>query len=107
MQLKEELGGVGEFTSPVTYPDDYFSHKLAGLAAFIAAGLPMGTVTITAAGGYDTHSDESKDLADNLKQTCDGLLAFQRDLEKRNIADRVLIEVWSEFGRRPEENGSG
>ena len=34
------------------------------------------------------------------------MLAFQRDLEARGLADRVLIEMWSEFGRRPEENGS-
>jgi uncharacterized protein (DUF1501 family) len=35
------------------------------------------------------------------------VLAFQRDLEARGLADRVLIEMWSEFGRRPEENGGG
>ena len=35
------------------------------------------------------------------------MLAFQRDLEARGIADRVVIQLWSEFGRRPEENGSG
>jgi uncharacterized protein (DUF1501 family) len=35
------------------------------------------------------------------------VLAFQRDLEARGLADRVLITLWSEFGRRPEENGSG
>ena len=35
------------------------------------------------------------------------MLAFQRDLEARGIADRVLVTMWSEFGRRPEENGSG
>src|SRR5205807_1535865 len=33
--------------------------------------------------------------------------AFQRDLEARGLADRVLIVLWSEFGRRPQENGSG
>jgi uncharacterized protein (DUF1501 family) len=38
--------------------------------------------------------------------TADTLLAFQRDLEARGLQDRVLVEVWSEFGRRPEENGS-
>jgi uncharacterized protein (DUF1501 family) len=105
-QLRTELGGVGDFASPVPYPDDYFSHRLAGLAAYIAVGLPMRVVTISAPGGYDTHSDQAGDLTDNLKTTCDGLLAFQRDLEARGLADRVLIEVWSEFGRRPEENGS-
>jgi len=106
-KLRTELGGLGQFTSPVTYPEDNrFAHKLAGLAAYIAAGLPIQVVTISAAGGYDTHSGQAADLADNLKATCDGLLAFQRDLESRGLADRVLVEVWSEFGRRPEENGS-
>ena len=38
--------------------------------------------------------------------TADSLLAFQRDLEARGLADRVLVHVWSEFGRRAQENGS-
>jgi uncharacterized protein (DUF1501 family) len=105
-KLRQDLGGIGEFSSPVTYPDDWFSHKLAGLAAFIAGGLPLRVVTIRAAGGYDTHAGQAEDLERNLRQTCEGLLAFQRDLEARGLADRVLIEMWSEFGRRPEENGS-
>ncbi len=54
--------GSAHFTSPVAYPDTDFAHKLAGLAAFIAAGLPMRVVTIRAAGGYDTHSDQAGDL---------------------------------------------
>jgi uncharacterized protein (DUF1501 family) len=105
-QLRTELGNVSGFTSPVTYPNNYFAHKLAGLAAYIAAGLPMRVVTISAPGGYDTHATQAEDLANNLKATCDGLLAFQRDLEARGLDNRVLIEVWSEFGRRPGENGS-
>jgi uncharacterized protein (DUF1501 family) len=105
-KLRTELGNLGGFTSLVTYPETSFAHKLAGLAAYINAGLPIRVVTLSAAGGYDTHSDQAADLSANLKDTCDGLLAFQRDLEARGLADRVLIEVWSEFGRRPEENGS-
>ena len=105
-QLRQELGGVGKFTSPVTYPKTGFSHKLAGLAAYIDFGLPMRVVTVRASGGYDTHAGQATDLERSLKDTCDGLLAFQRDLESRGLADRVLIELWSEFGRRPEENGS-
>jgi uncharacterized protein (DUF1501 family) len=105
-KLRTDLGGIGNFSSPITYPDTYFSHKLAGLAAFIAAGLPMRVVTIRASGGYDTHANEAEDLAGGLQETCEGVLAFQRDLEARGLADRVLIEMWSEFGRRPEENAS-
>jgi uncharacterized protein (DUF1501 family) len=105
-KLRQDLGGIGDFTSPVAYPDTYFAHKLAGLAAYISAGLPMRAVTIRASGGYDTHADQATDLDRGLRETCEGLLAFQRDLESRGLDDRVLVEMWSEFGRRPEENGS-
>jgi uncharacterized protein (DUF1501 family) len=67
----------------------------------------MRVVTIRAAGGYDTHANQAEDLERNLRETCEALLAFQRDLEARGLADRVLVHVWSEFGRRGAENGSG
>ena len=79
---------------------------MAGLAAMLAAGLPLHCVALSAFGMYDTHSDQAEDLADGLKLTSDTLLAFQRDLEARGLANRVLTLVWSEFGRRAEENGS-
>jgi uncharacterized protein (DUF1501 family) len=106
-KVREELKEVGEIDSPVPYPQSEFAHKLAGLAHYIDKGLPINIVTLRAAGGYDTHSDEAEDLHQYLTETCEGVLAFQRDLEKRGLADRVMIEMWSEFGRRPEENGSG
>ena len=96
------------YGSPVPYPnvDDSFPRQLAGLAAMIAAGLPLRCVAITAPGEYDTHSDQPQALADGLDVTARTLFSFQRDLEARGLADRVLTLVWSEFGRRAEENGS-
>ncbi|WP_210492525.1 DUF1501 domain-containing protein [Patulibacter sp. SYSU D01012] len=97
------------YTSPVAYPhssESAFPQRLADLAAMIAAGLPLRCVALTAAGEYDTHDHQADALASGLKLTFDSLLAFQRDLEARGLADRVLIHVWSEFGRRAEENGS-
>ena len=73
----------------------------------IAAGLPLRVVALSAPGEYDTHSDQAGSLARGLQLTADSLLAFQRDLEARGVADRVLVHVWSEFGRRGAENGSG
>ena len=96
------------FTSPVAYPtsDDEFPRRLAGLGAMLGAGLPVRVVALTAPGMYDTHDDQPQELADGLKLTADSLLAFQRDLEARGLADRELVHVWSEFGRRAKENGS-
>jgi uncharacterized protein (DUF1501 family) len=94
--------------SPVPYPksDSGFPDQLAGLAAMLAAGLPLHCVALSAYGMYDTHSEQPNRLSEGLKLTSDALLAFQRDLEARGLADRVLTLVWSEFGRRAEENGS-
>jgi uncharacterized protein (DUF1501 family) len=97
------------YTSPVPYPgaeDDEFPRRLAGLAAMLGAGLPIRVVALSAPGMYDTHDDQPQELADGLKLTAESLLAFQRDLEARGLADRVLVHVWSEFGRRAKENGS-
>jgi uncharacterized protein (DUF1501 family) len=96
------------FGSPVAYPEhrSSFPNRLAGLAAMLAAGLPLRCVALRAYGMYDTHSDQPEAFASGLKLTSETLLAFQRDLEARGLADRVLTLVWSEFGRRGEENGS-
>jgi uncharacterized protein (DUF1501 family) len=111
-KLRQQLQPFGgqSITSPVTYPADAeaadFSKRLAALAAMLSAGLPMRCVSMSAPGDYDTHDNQKDDLATGLKATADSLVAFQRDLEARGLADRVLLHVWSEFGRRGEENGS-
>ena len=110
-RLRQQLLPFGgkQVQSPVAYPegdDSGFSRRLAALAAMLGGGLPLKCVALNAPGDYDTHDSQPQDLADNLKATADGLLAFQRDLEARGLADRVLVQVWSEFGRRGEENGS-
>jgi uncharacterized protein (DUF1501 family) len=104
----QSVGDKPGFTTPVAYPasKDAFPRRLAGLAAMIAAGLPLRVVALTAPGHYDTHSDQAGALSQGLQVTADSLLAFQRDLEARGIADRVLVHVWSEFGRRAQENGN-
>ena len=105
----EPKGDTPGYTSPVAYPggeDDEFPRRLAGLAAMLDAGLPLRIVAMSAPGMYDTHDDQPQELADGLKLTAESLLAFQRDLEARGLADQVLVHVWSEFGRRAKENGS-
>ena len=107
-QLSGDLRGFGAIKSPVQYPEstDAFPRRLAGLAGMIGAGLPLHCVALTATGHYDTHATQVDDLQQGLRTTGDALLAFQRDLEARGVADRVLVHVWSEFGRRARENGS-
>ena len=101
--------GKPAYTPAAAYPasSEAFPKRLAGFAAMLAAGLPIRAASISAPGTYDTHANQAESLPKNLKLTFDSLLAFQRDLEARGLADRVLTLVWSEFGRRAAENGSG
>jgi uncharacterized protein (DUF1501 family) len=73
----------------------------------LAIGLPIRCVALDGNGGYDTHENQAATLTSNLTQFSQALQAFQADLEGRGLADRVLVHVRSEFGRRPAENGSG
>ncbi|MBV8258427.1 MAG: DUF1501 domain-containing protein [Actinobacteria bacterium] len=107
-QIRAQLATFQQLGTKVPYPasNDPFPQRLAGLAAMLQAGLPVRVVSITAPGAYDTHAGQAQPLSTGLKLTMDSLLAFQRDLEQRGLADRVLVHVWSEFGRRAQENGS-
>ena len=60
--LYQQLGQLRYgFKSPVAYPTsaDPFPHRLAGLAAMIAAGLPLRVVSITSPGHFDTHATQA------------------------------------------------
>ena len=109
IRVREQLLEFAGFTSPVPYPDggeDPFPKRLAGLAAMLAAGLPVRCAAVRASGLYDTHANQPDALSRGLGLTAQTLAAFQHDLEARGLADHVLVHVWSEFGRRAEENAS-
>jgi uncharacterized protein (DUF1501 family) len=105
----QNSSGGAAYTSPVTYPTTAqgdFPQRLAGLAAMLAGGLPLSCVAMTTDTQFDTHNAQPGTFVPALKVVSDSLAAFQADLEARGIDDRVLVHVWSEFGRRPQENGS-
>jgi uncharacterized protein (DUF1501 family) len=105
--VRNQLGSFGDVTPPAAYPDHWFGENLAGLAAMLHAGLDIRCAALTGAGGYDTHDSQDASFGQDLGVTATALRAFQQDLEVKGLADRVVTLVWSEFGRRPHENGTG
>ena len=111
-QLRRQLGrfvghdGQAHYNTKTKYPDTDFGRRLAGLAALLHAGFPIRAVALQAPGSYDTHSDEPGALANGAKEVADCLAAFQHDLESRHLGGRVVTLLWSEFGRRAEQNDS-
>ena len=78
--------------------------KLA--ARLFKAGLGTKIITIHW-GGFDTHSDQLKSQDPQLRDLSKALAAFRQDLITRGIEDQVCTLVFSEFGRRVADNGSG
>jgi uncharacterized protein (DUF1501 family) len=97
------------YGSSVTYPTDSTGDlpaRLAGLASLIHAGVPLKCVALTTDVQFDTHSSQAQTFNTGVQLVADSLAAFQADLEARGIDQRVIVHVWSEFGRRAQENGS-
>ena len=91
---------------PEPYPDSDLGTTLRNLARMLGAGFGTRVAAVSQGGGYDTHDDQPGKHAELLKDLGDSLAAFQADLTARGLSRRVLTLVWSEFGRRPEDNDS-
>ena len=89
-----------------SYPDYYsLARRLRLIAQLIKAGLST-SIYYTHLDGFDTHSGQLQRHAGLLRELGASLGAFLDDLRKSGESDRVLVLVFSEFGRRLGENGS-
>jgi uncharacterized protein (DUF1501 family) len=91
----------------VDYPDFYgLARRLRLIAQLVKAGLST-PIYYTHLDGFDTHAGQLQTHAALLRELSTSLKAFLDDLEKAGESERVLVLVFSEFGRRLGENGSG
>ena len=67
---------------------------------------PQGRIFHTSLGGFDTHGAQAPRQAQALGQVAEALADFYAQLQQRNWHQDTLIVVYSEFGRRVEENAS-
>ncbi len=96
---------AGKYKPNVTYPTSQLANSLRMVAGLISGGLST-RIYFVSYGGFDTHADQ-RQQHDNLMNDLSGsVVAFQNDLAAQGNLNRVLTMTFSEFGRRPEENGS-
>lgn len=68
---------------------------------------PQGRLFHTSLGGFDHHSDQLNRHSKALGELATALAEFYGQLQRRGWEKETLICVYSEFGRRVEENASG
>ncbi|MCZ6708358.1 MAG: DUF1501 domain-containing protein [Chloroflexi bacterium] len=96
----------GQYSSSVEYGANPIAKALHDVARIHTAG--VGTrVFYTSHPGYDTHSHQPPVHPRLLQEVSGALADFMQDLREHDAAEEVTILVFTEFGRRMKDNGSG
>ena len=87
------------------YPKTGLASSLQVIATAITQGLGVRVAYVTI-GGFDTHANEGPVLDLLYPELAEAIAAFWRDMQAQGFANKIMMMTWSEFGRRPKENGS-
>jgi len=93
-----------KFTEP--YANNPLSKNLESIAKLIKGNLGS-KVYYTSLSGFDTHTNQVQQHKKQLTIVNDAVYSFYTDLKVNQLLDRVTLVIFSEFGRRVHENGSG
>jgi len=97
---------ASNYNSTVEYADNQISKSLRDVARIHFSGL--GTrVFYTNHGGYDTHANEMPTHPKLMKDLSGAISDFLDDLEEHGASNDITVLVFTEFGRRMRDNGSG
>ena len=94
------------YSSSVEYPDTSIAKKLKGIAQVHMANFGSRIFYVDH-GSFDSHANQAG-MADKLwKDVSEGMGSFLDDLREHDVSDNVVVMMFTEFGRRTRDNGSG
>ena len=95
-----------QYSSSVEYPDTPISKKLRGVAQVHMADVGARVIYCDH-GSFDSHSNQVG-MHDRLwVDVSHAIESFFDDLRENDAADNVIMLLFTEFGRRVHDNGSG
>ena len=94
------------YSSTVEYASTDIAQKLRSIAMVHLANLST-RVFYTSHAIYDTHSTQVKEYQKLWGELGPALVDFYDDLREHDASDNVVILLFTEFGRRIRDNGSG
>ena len=96
------------YSSPVEYNGDQFSQWVKNIAQVHLSD--FGTRILYTGlnpGAFDTHANQSTAFPKLWSDVSNAVSDFYQDLKEHNANEEVVILMFTEFGRRVQENGSG
>lgn len=100
----EELAETTKSDTSVRYPGG-LGERLKLISQTIKSG-SKAQVYYTSQDGYDTHAAQQNAHGNLLGTLSGSLKSFMDDMKQSKLDDRISILVFSEFGRRVQENSS-
>ncbi len=97
---------IAKYKALGNYPNTKLAQSLKRVAALVHANMETRVYYVSQT-GYDTHANQLNNHQRLLSELSAAMSAFQDDLNAHGKDDQVLTMTFSEFGRRPAENGSG
>ncbi|MCH8826994.1 MAG: DUF1501 domain-containing protein [Chloroflexi bacterium] len=95
-----------KYESSVEYGSSLISQKLRDIAMMHTA--EVGTrVFYTSHGSFDTHAAQAATHAQLWSEVSEAVADFWDDLREHDADENVIMFMFSEFGRRVRDNGSG
>lgn len=88
------------------YANNPLSKNLEWIAKLIKGNL-NSKIYYTSLNGFDTHNNQLQSQQKQLTILNDAVYSFYKDLKTNNLLNNVTLVIFSEFGRRVKENGSG
>ncbi|MFO0774430.1 MAG: DUF1501 domain-containing protein [Nitrospiraceae bacterium] len=89
----------------MTFPDSKLGKQLETAARLLAARTPVAVIKVMHA-GFDTHAGQLQAHHRLLEELAQALISFRNAMVAHRLWDEILVATYSEFGRRPAENGS-
>jgi uncharacterized protein (DUF1501 family) len=97
-----------KYASTVQYGSDTVAQYLRNIAQVYLAGLGTKVMYTTAPqNSFDTHASELAKHTQLWQDVSNGVSAFYQDLKEHNASANVVVLLFTEFGRRVHDNGSG
>jgi uncharacterized protein (DUF1501 family) len=110
LETLDRVAQATSYTPTIAYPNTGFGLALRTVAGAIVRGIGSRVYWVQT-GGFDTHAQQGTAggaAYGNLMGTLgDGLWAFYSDVRNQGLINDTTVIVFSEFGRRISENGSG
>jgi uncharacterized protein (DUF1501 family) len=98
----------GKYTSKVTYPNTAVGQYMKNIAQTHLANFGTRVLYTTSPyNGFDTHASQGLNHPKLWSDVSPTVKAFFDDLRDHQASDNVLLFMFSEFGRRISDNGSG